>query len=128
MSGDYLVSHSSRINLMLVMTTSFVAGQDLRLLRKSAREYALKVRQTVLSASHFYLAHTQAAVLMEGLQVLESSEIDGVPNMGEYSSYYSTGLKIQELVRALLFRRFDKVIDGFGHVSEVVSEKQSQLR
>ncbi|KAL7555133.1 hypothetical protein ACHAWF_018812 [Thalassiosira exigua] len=133
-SGDYL---STMLNWYLFNQTSFAAGlHTLDILQKNYEGFISKIK-----GPHFLgptiLVHCQIRVLREGLNVLNSVGGHFIPTERELladpqylpdNPMIVLGKKINELVRAILFRQFDDISFDTADIWDSVCGKKELLR
>ena len=131
LSGDIIYGLN---NLLLAITTDYVAGQNLEVVRKNIHDYLLQLKRhgIKLFLKLAILLHSQIMVLKEGLDVSTDVHFDGMPSEGEILADSSSNLKVfaagkvHHLTRAFLFRQMDDA-SLQNNISKVVAESHHQL-
>lgn len=132
-SGDIV---SSYINEGLSIVTKYVAGESLACLRKVCREKASAgLNMKIGYIFQLSLLHNQVCALTEGLHVLSSEYIDGVPGLQvllnrsveQKNAQFPIGCIAQKTVRTFLFRTFEDTSD-VGVLLHNTCEKKLQLK
>ena len=128
-AGDIVVAHK---NLLLAITTNFFAGQRLDDVRKSVRDFILKIGDkgiffgnSVLLLTHITSLQKGPDAVIEDNNLPSESEILADPMSG-VPSILAFG-KVHNLIRAFLFRQMFDATLHIG-ISEAVAEECHLLK
>ena len=131
-SGDILNAY---LNQWCIIATGFISGNSLSEVRKDARDFVKKWGPTEFSVAQPNLLHVHVCALIEGLDVLQTEQVDGLPGLNEVlrntkKSNDATVLLNHKAClthRAFLFRRLDES-EMEGCISDIIYAKNMTLR
>jgi hypothetical protein len=131
LSGDFV--HGSK-NVLLAITTDYLAGQDLDVVQKNIIEFVLNLQRHGLKlfVKHAMLFLSQVMVLKGGLYMSHISHLEKVPTEVEILADASTAIKlilygkVHHLTRAFFFRQIEDLSLHID-ISKSVAEHYHQL-
>ena len=135
-SGDYLYSN---LNYTTIISSRYLAGENLSTVRKEYRDYFLKMQgksnQSFIGWGNSSLNHLQCVILQDGEERLNEERVDDVPGLkavmvdsGKPDETVSMIDKVFFMQRLFFFRRFDDISFDAINISEEIFEKKHFLR
>mmetsp|Transcript_43870 Transcript_43870/g.92281 ORF Transcript_43870/g.92281 Transcript_43870/m.92281 type:complete len:1556 (+) Transcript_43870:78-4745(+) len=133
-SGDFLYSI---LNWHLSVMTSYTHGEKLMTVRDNIGHFIEKVQRLPTNRASAglmglsILLHSQAAVLIEGLQIAEEEHVGNFPGERSVLAFAENPMvklqtKIHHLVRAVYFQQVDGILANVD-ISETMAKNMQQL-